>query len=430
MIRFIKHYVFLILQVLLHIVDFIKFTLKDGSSKLQHYETSAQVSNILWRHKPDVGINDYLIGKNDFLCIHETFTHPSIILNENVTLYTVTKDEAIFVDCGDINMFGLDVSFIFVSQYQNALKLISMPIESFHLISSQISFPKVPIVHMSNHGRCGSTLMYRIFQAIPNTLSMSEPYSFVALADFSRSGKTSQKDLRKLCLSVLKCTMKHGNERKSDLICLDTWHTIVYCLDIFCNVAPFIKQIYQYRQPLPFVQSWEKLSVLHSWPDIRLDILKARCGIGHNKLLSKYPIYTNEYLKSLSSFGRWALHWIACNAAYNNVVDKEYPIVSIKYEDFIKNPEDIITSVFDYIGISHSKLPDLKKILSRDSQAGSVYTSRNADQKKLKDQLTPITQELKKEIDAMCNEYDVPLFWDNVIYLGNNIKDRVKSKDF
>ena len=152
MFRFIKHYVFQFLQVSLYIVDFIRLTLKDESSKVQHYETSAQLPNIFWRHKLDVGINDYLIGKNDFLYIHETFTNPSIILNENITLYTFTKDEAIFVDCGNMDMFGLDVSFIFVSQYQNALKLITMPIESFHLISSQISFPKVPIAHMSNHG--------------------------------------------------------------------------------------------------------------------------------------------------------------------------------------------------------------------------------------------------------------------------------------
>lgn len=413
---------FRLCQLLVNIMEWIRSKITGETVNHAAYESSARVYHVLGRFKYHEGLFDYSYGVEDMLLLSERYDHPSIVLRDNITLWNISSREAVFVDCGEFDVFSEDAAFMHVSQYYQAVKVITIPLESFKLVSSQITVPKCPIIHIKNHGRCGSTLMYRIFQTIPNCLSMSEPYALVQLAELSRKRTFSSDELIKLCKSVMKCLFKHANDRKTDIICMTALSMDIFIGDVMSDAWPTMKHIYLYRQPINFVYSWEKLSLIHNWKRSPVSAVMTRCGIGPCELMEGYPRYTEEYLEKLSAFGRWALRCIACNAAYNALLRKGYEIYSVKFEDFLKCPETMIQHIMRYFQLP-AEIVDVQKALSQDSQRGTAFTSKHKDQKMLNKCLTPITDELKQEVDRMCADYGLESFWKENMHLENNVEN-------
>lgn len=92
-----------------------------------------------------------------------------------------------------------------------------MPIESLHQVA-KLSPPEIPAITLASHGRCGSTLLAKMFEALPNSLSISEPMTYADLAELSRIGRLSRSDLVDLCCSILLCILKHVSVRKCEVV--------------------------------------------------------------------------------------------------------------------------------------------------------------------------------------------------------------------
>lgn len=60
-------------------------------------------------------------------------------------------------------------------------------------------------------------------------------------------------------------------------------------------------------------------------------------------------------------------------------------------------------------------MPDIKKVMSKDSQAGTIWSTRSHDQKVLKEKLTPITDGMKADVENLMKVYKIDEFWDDVI---------------
>lgn len=104
----------------------------------------------------------------NFIAIHKGFCDPSIVLNDNVTLYAVNQREAVFVECDD------DITVTSVmkpAQYQRARRLIILPIHSVHRLAAQ----KAKLLMLPNTTRCGSTLLCQIFEKTGKCLALAEP---------------------------------------------------------------------------------------------------------------------------------------------------------------------------------------------------------------------------------------------------------------
>jgi len=65
--------------------------------------------------------------------------------------------------------------------------------------------------------------------------------------------------------------------------------------------------------------------------------------------------------------------------------------------------------------------PDVDNVMNEDSQKGTNYTSRKFDQKKLEASFTKIDNQLKEEVDELCGDFNVPLFWVTIV-LGNKLE--------
>ena len=403
------------------IIDFLNAILIFIAEKYQkkNQKNSAKVSKVFWCKRVEPGYTECYFGSNDFACIFQHFADPKIILNENVTLYALTEQEAVFVDTGDVTLMKAQPGWLYLFQQDSSNKLITMPLDVFMEMSEKIDLPSCPVIHIANHTRCGGTLMSRIFQSMPRALVLAEPQALTCVAFFSTQKTFSPKKISQLYISTLKCLFKQATLQKLDLVCVKSWVPEVFILQLMFEATPFIKHIYLYRNPLTFVKSWEKLFALNQYPMMPVRLLKSRCNL--NPVLCRSPLFRDENIRKMSWYEIWALHWIRSYAGFMDVYRKNYPISTVRFEDFIANPDQTISQIFKLAGIKDSLLPDAKSVLKLDSQKDSMYTTRST--KKLRSDLfTPITKELKEKVDRLCDLFDVPSFWsDEIIELPNKL---------
>jgi len=67
--------------------------------KLDNYDRSAQVLDVVLRHKFCLG---QPVTVSDFICTHNRFENPQYIIdNDNITLMTITEQDAVFAKAKD-----------------------------------------------------------------------------------------------------------------------------------------------------------------------------------------------------------------------------------------------------------------------------------------------------------------------------------------
>ena len=123
------------------------------------YEKSAAVYQVLGRYKAE---RDYEFSrKTDFTTEFTEFSHPNIVLADNYSLYTFTDVEAVFVDCGDCDIFDKSKAFVYDTQYQNAIKMVTMPIESFHIVATYFrGYNETVQWHLFNLCQCKDAIVH------------------------------------------------------------------------------------------------------------------------------------------------------------------------------------------------------------------------------------------------------------------------------
>jgi len=412
--KYLQNLIALLVHCIQSVINFVEsLLLKTNTSR--EFERSACVRRVFFRHK--LAENYEFSSKYDFISIHESFEHPRHVLAERFSLYCLTEDEAVFVNCEEFDIFDSKYAFAYDTQFNNASQVITMPMSSFLLISKQITMPDVPVLHLANHGRCGSTLLTKLFEAIPNSLSISEVNGFTHVAEMSlKNGVEDYNRLKQICQSVVMFTLKHAVARKSSFVLIKCQSSAVYITDMMISTVPSIKQVFMYRQPVQFVQSYEKLMAVNKWDPPSDEICCYWGGIGNHKILpNACQQLPSAKVKTLSTFARWAIVWITGVAAYDQLIKKGVDMKSLKYEHLLEKPSETLTALFHYVGIPLSLMPSLDKVFSKDSQVGTPFSSRGGDKELLKQALTPVTEKLKMEINGICDEFSVPYFWDDII---------------
>ena len=135
---------------------------------------TARKGRILWKRKHFVMDETSPL---DFICFFISNLKPEAVLRPNVSLYSFTDTEALFVETAeDINIYSSKVHpFFFVAQFLHAKNVIKMSITDFVSLAERIGDPKIPVIWIPNTGRCGGTMLCQVFETVPGTLAMHEP---------------------------------------------------------------------------------------------------------------------------------------------------------------------------------------------------------------------------------------------------------------
>lgn len=421
-----REYLILFLTYILYkvtrsvVVTFQKFTWavtgverirKDAGRGLQ-FKQSAHVQSVFWRRKL-FGMT--MADPSDFITTHKCFKHPNYVLKPHISLYCITKREAIFVEVKEgTNIYGTpeNTSSLFQEQFAHAQCLISIPLASFHKIASDLGAPKVPILWISSTGRFGSTLLARVFAQLPGMMVLSEPDVITSLAYLKKTMKINKGEYEQLLPSSIRLLCKPDD--RAGMICVKTRPSCTGQMEDVCKNFPQIYQMYVYRNSLKTVTSSLSLFAVEPFA------IMARYIIDNRILSTVMPcfrsfIYFNFcYVldhdppaalppKSLSSVGIFTTAWAASISRCVEAIEARVPVIALLYEDMMKNPRKTCSILFDFLDLRREYISSAMEGFKVDSNRGSLSQSLV-----ISDSRRTIPQEFRMEADSILRKHNLP----------------------
>ncbi|XP_050419312.1 uncharacterized protein LOC126832534 [Patella vulgata] len=427
-----RDYVLYLMSFLLYrftrsiIVTFQKFTWaitgvenirRDARRGLQ-FRQSAHVLDIFWKRK---FLPHTIADPKDFIALHSCFKHPNYVLKPNVSLYCMTKTDAIFVETPEgTNIYKSQQhnSYLYEAQFTNAKKIVMMPLASFHKIASDVGNPKVPTIWISSTGRCGSTLLGQVFYRIPGMLLLSEPDAITNLGYLHKNLSLQQGEYEQLLASAVRLLCKPDD--RYSMICVKARPNATALSEDIAHMFPQIRQIFMYRNSLKTV--WSYLALLQTDP-----ASQALRFIMDNKVISTIlPFFRtgvyNYYVKvnakeietikpsKLSTVGIFTAAWAAGVSRCVEAREKGIPILPILYEDLMKNPLQSCIVLFNRLDIRKEYLSLAAEAFKVDYQKSSVLGQGLLTS----DTRRAIPTECRVEADTILKKYSLPKLGERV----------------
>ena len=343
---------------------------------------SAKIGRIMWKQK---FYNMRLVSPYDFICLFRTRVKPEYVLQPNVSLYSITVKEAIFVETPmGVNIYSSDVHpFFFVAQFLNATKVIKMSIEDFVSLAEKIGDPRDPVIWMSNTGRCGGTMLCQIIETVPEILVINEsdpPSNLFHLHEYKRINMFEYEVILKSMIRIM-CRPRPGISR----VIIKPRPLCTFMMMDISKLCPYVRHLFIYRNSLDTINSW--LAVLGHEPYL----VVIRTCIDAVWFSNIFPFYRNVIKLHFTSERKDALNvpleltticmiatfwanqilFVRKNAALDQT------ILLIKYEDIKSGPKESIEQIFERLGIDSSHTNHAVSSLSRDSQRGSPISREN-----------------------------------------------------
>ena len=371
---------------------------------------TAQLGWILWKQKFSIFSETSPV---DFLCMFRTRVSLEYVLRPTVSLYAITKKEAIFVETPEgVNINSSDVHpFFIVAQFRYATTVIKMTVRDFVSLAEKVGDPKVPVIWMSNTGRCGGTMLCQVFESVPGTLAIHEPDPITNVHFMNENNTLQASEYGILLKSMVRimCKPRPGVTR----ICIKPRPQCTAMMKKISELGLDIKQLFIYRNSFDTVRSW--LAIMSYDPFL---VFVRVCTDAHwfSKLLPKLRnIFRYYYIQQMNGISDLPMNsTVACVFAYSwanqiliarDAQSCDRSIQTVKYEDIISQSRKTVTQLFERCGIDTEHVERAVATLSRDSQRGSsVSRAKIGDESH-----RHITEAERTTCDAILTQCNLPL---------------------
>lgn len=375
-------------------------------SKPELYPLSAQLLDVHYRYTFSLILQ--ACGADNFITTHRAFVHPDYVLQDHVSLYSLSSDEAVFVETSrDIDVSHSDNGcFMRMAQYDLARRLVVLPIESVHRLAEHLGDPHARLVLVSNTARCGSTLLCQMFEQTGQCMALSEP-------DFLRSVESCRRQLgdketRRLMRSAIRLQCKPINNRSIDAYVIKSMSQHVDCVPMFVELFPASKQLFMYRDGVAVTRSVLKLlKVIPGFKEIMTMVVSSWVPKPLRSFLFNligFPIELQDLI--VSDFTLAVTMWALTCRTYSRLRSDGYSFSALRYEHLLADPERSFRAILETCELPVDWAEQGVKALQRDSQRGSVISR----------QVLAAVRGIDKEFDdrgwlladAICDKMGVP----------------------
>ncbi|KAK3804294.1 hypothetical protein RRG08_040801 [Elysia crispata] len=384
--RVIQIFIFILFRILRRLVLTIqKFTWavsgverirRDAARGLQ-FKQSAHVQEIFWKRK---FLDHSVADTSNFITTHKAFRPPSCIFKPNVSLYCMTRREAVFVETKESESVyrSRHSWFLYQNQYHHAVNVITMPLASFHKIASDVGNPRIPVTWMGCTMRSGSTLISQMMHRIPGMLVLPEPDALTTLGFLYKNKQIQANEYQQLLASCVRLLCKPDDRYSA--VFFKTRPCVSSLMEDIMKTFPRFRYLFMYRNSSKSVMS--SLSLLH-----QDKAPMALCFIMDSNIIStilpfvrSYFYYYNVFLnekshtgingKKLSTTGILTAAWAASVAQIAELRYRGYNVGSILYEDFMNNPRRSLSVLLKILDIRSEHLAGAAEALKVDFNKG------------------------------------------------------------
>ena len=323
-----------------------------------------------------------------------------------MSLYAVQTSYAVFVETDTPVDVRSAQTFMKAAQFENAKRVITMPIESFHRVAQEIEVPQGRVVFLLSTGRSGSTLLCKMLQSTDPKQDpcrvLVEPDVFMSMGTL-RAPPSEEAKLAGSCLKLL---------------CKDDVHspTVIKLTGPGITIVPTLHRIHPkagflflYREALPTARSFSRvtqvdplLSVVSAAYELFPGVLK----LFLDKVLGVSRDDMDKLRGHLHLGSAFVLAWAISCRTYLDLREKSFiPVRGVKYEHILDERDRMGRLLLEYCGLRANAVGRALESFEKDSQSDTMYSRENLARTK------PVdfeSSEVRRECDVICDIYSVP----------------------
>jgi hypothetical protein len=327
-----------------------------------------------------------VVAPTDFTTEPAEEIDPESVLNDpKFTLYCFDpdNDRALFVESSD-PVAVEQKPFYYQGQAEYAVGMVGMPMETFHRIAERIPYPEKGLVWVHSVGSCGSTLISKALDAIPEVYSLSEPDDLTHMCKL-RVGKVVDEEwLRSAIVSSTKWRCKPRVGPPAKRVAIKTRSEVSVLADLIGELYPLAKHVFLYREGIAWMQSW-----FSGYPP-DLDMADPIVNREREEIWAKMLPLVGEYIReecAMNPIQVRMLSWITSMESQPVLLQMGVPLCTVRFEDLTADPAAMVRKVVNFCGICVSDWAAIHEVLGRDSREGSIFGRE--ERKKLSRELTP-----------------------------------------
>jgi hypothetical protein len=319
--------------------------------------------------------------------LHEAGTVPvETVLGPYVDLYCLDDRNgcALFAELPD----GVDPAgtpFFYLTQYQEAKRLIAVPYETLHALADDLPDPDLTIVYST--GRCGSTLLSRALAELDGVRSVSEPDALNDIVMLRHWEPDRAYDrLFRSCVRML--------GRNARTLAIKPRGGAIYLAGLIQEVFPAAHNLFLYRHAERWMDSMHA-GFTPSMPGKRALPTFLRYLHATAPLLAPFA---ERHGRRPSLAEGYALTWLSVMDGYGRA---GVPILPVRYEDLLADPRRTLTELLTWCSLPIDDLDALLATFATDSQAGTRLSRAN------RPEIAPLTPEDYTQARAVLAEHPV-----------------------
>ena len=400
------------------IFSIINEALRIAVSSFDHSnDLKVRLGRVLWKRKLyELDVSSV----RDFLCIFSSTVNLDYVLKPYVSLYAVTKHEAVFVETTEsVNIYSSDVNaFMYSAQFDHCRKVIKMPIKYFYVLAAKIGRPSMPVIWISQTGRCGSTLLCQLLEKVPGTLIMSEPDALMHIDLMRHMKVVLETEIDNLFQDTVKVLCKP--RPRTERICIKTRGACISWMNHLSKSFPDFKQIFLYWNCKATISSY--LAVLSSdtftmlgricydskWFSLSKPYLRRQMDFHSIRKLNETEgphCDANESKIFLNCATTFTYMWANYILIAQDAMSRNTDILPVKYGDLVTEKIGTCRIMLKQLGLDTGQLNTVLTTFDQDSQRMSLISRARIGASKRR----VISDQEQLNCDTILSMYRFPL---------------------
>ena len=333
-------------------------TSESGSLKLKSFDILADIKPFYESRQR---------GKKSFLLKFSGMKNLTYLDREDVTLYTVSEEEFVFVRTkAGVDLYNVDqYPFLYEIQHSAAVEVFTAPHSAvLRYLRRKPARDGRNISYLHNHGRCGSTLIANMMYKTKQFIVQSEPNSIMGLALMinRKDHVISRRSVQYLDLIRATFLLSCPDPNKKYFIKAFPCFTLSL-LPLLKQALPGIRELFNHRALLPTIVSFKKLFD-HNFTKVGTEGI-CLLPVNYRNLWKKIRTDHEEGEKA------GAFQILAQVHAFLQETQDRDDIKTFSYECLMEKKEEFTTRLLKEVGIGEEYLHEALSALEKHSQTKS-----------------------------------------------------------
>jgi hypothetical protein len=293
-----------------------------------------------------------------------------VLKNPSISLYCLDPkhQNAVFVETPpDVNL--AHVPFYYMAQFAHATHVIVVPYDELHHLAQQVDVEGHQLILIYSIGRSGSTLTSAAFNHADGVISLSEPDVFTNLVALRDWNGTHDREVSALVKSCMKVLCKHPEATATSHKWAIKFRSYGIELgDVLYQHFSAAKCLFLYRN----LDEWAD-SMVRAFggdDDITPEMLDGWWEFIRSVVRNPTLPAVGDKERSLAYM--LGVNWVSPIERYLHLAEQGIPMLPVRYEDMKRNTLPVMEAIFSYCDVASTNRHDLRQVLNKDSQAGSL----------------------------------------------------------